>query len=113
TPARPARVAPPGLVVVPAIVVALATAGADGRRLALRQSVYLAVGFLLALLLLLPWSGRLLTGAVFADLGRPLATPGLADLLQLRPGGGGVPGPVVGPLYVALALAALFFAVAS
>jgi hypothetical protein len=59
--------------------------------------------------LLLPWSGRLLTGAAFAGLGRPLATPGLADLLQLRPGGGGMPGPLVGPSYLALAVAALLF----
>jgi hypothetical protein len=75
-----------------------------------RQSLLLAAGFGLALLLLLPWSGRLLTGAAFADLGRSLATPGLADLLQLRPGGGGVPGPLVGPVYPLLALAGLVFA---
>ncbi|HEV3495777.1 MAG TPA: hypothetical protein VHA34_05445, partial [Actinomycetes bacterium] len=95
-----------------AIVVALVRSGADRRRPAVRQSLYLAVGIALALLLLLPWSGRLLTGAVFADLGRPLVTPGLTDLLQLRPGGGGMPGSLVGPVYVALALASLFFAAA-
>jgi GT2 family glycosyltransferase len=99
-----------GLVVVAAIVAALAGAGAAGRRVAVRQSLLLAAGFGLALLLLLPWSGRLLTGAAFADLGRPLAVPDLADLLQLRPGGGGVPGPLVGPVYPLLGLAALFFA---
>ena len=108
----PAAVVSLGLVVAAAIVAALVRAGADGRRLAVRQSLYLAVGFGLALLLLLPWSGRLLTGAVFADLARPLAAPGLADLLQLRPGGGGMPGPLVGPIYPALALAGLLFAVA-
>jgi GT2 family glycosyltransferase len=106
----PAAVVAFGLVVAAAIVVALVTAGAAGRRAAVRQSLLLAAGFGLALLLLLPWSGRLLTGAAFAELGRPLAAPGLADLLQLRPGGGGVPGPLVGPAYVALALGALFFA---
>jgi GT2 family glycosyltransferase len=108
----PAAVVSLGLVVAVAIVAALVRAGAGGRRLAVRQSLYLAVGFGLALLLLLPWSGRLLTGAVFADLARPLTAPGLADLLQLRPGGGGMPGPLVGPIYPALALAGLLFAVA-
>ena len=109
----PAAVVAFGLVVAAAIVVALVTAGPAGRRLAVRQSLLLGGGFLLALVLLLPWSGRLLTGAAFTGLGRPLATPGLADLLQLRPGGGGVPGPLVGPLYPLLALAGLLFAVAS
>jgi hypothetical protein len=109
----PAAVVAFGLVVAVAIVVALATAGPAGRRLAVRQSLLLGGGFLLALALLLPWSGRLLTGAAFTGLGRPLASPGLADLLQLRPGGGGVPGPLVGPLYPLLALAGLLFAVAS
>ena len=109
----PAAVVSFGLVVAAGIVTALVRAGGAGRRAAVRQSLRLAAGFGLALLLLLPWSGRLLTWAAFAGLGRPLATPGLADLLQLRPGGGGVPGPVVGPLYVALALAALFFAAAA
>jgi GT2 family glycosyltransferase len=104
----PATVVAFGLVVAVAIVVALVRAGAE-RRVAVRQSLTLAAGFGLALLLLLPWSGRLLTGSAFADLGRPLAAPGLADLLQLRPGGGGMPGPLVGPVYPALALAALFF----
>jgi GT2 family glycosyltransferase len=106
----PAAVVTFGLVVVAAIVAALVRADAASRQAAVRQSLLLAAGFGLALLLLLPWSGRLLTGAVFAELGRPLAVPDLADLLQLRPGGGGVPGPLVGPVYPALALAALFFA---
>ncbi|HEV3463110.1 MAG TPA: hypothetical protein VG846_03915, partial [Actinomycetota bacterium] len=109
----PSAVVSLGLVVVTVAVVALVRAGADRRRPAVRQSLYLAAGFALSLLLLLPWSGRLLTGAVFADLGRPLVTPGLADLLQLRPGGGGMPGPLVGPVYPALALAALVFAAAN
>jgi GT2 family glycosyltransferase len=106
----PAAVVTFGLVVAGAIVAALVTAGAAGRRVAVRQALFLAAGFGLALLLLLPWSGRLLTGAAFAELGRPLAAPDLADLLQLRPGGGGEPGPLIGPIYPALALAALFFA---
>jgi GT2 family glycosyltransferase len=106
----PAAAVTLGLVVLAAIAVAVARAGLAGRREAVRQSLFLAAGFGLALLLLLPWSGRLLTGAAFADLGRALATPGLADLLQLRPGGGGMPGPLVGPIYPALALAGLLFA---
>jgi GT2 family glycosyltransferase len=106
----PSAVVPFALVVATAMVAALVTAGGAGRRAAaVRQALLLAAGFGLALLLLLPWSGRLLTGAAFAALGRSLATPGLAELLQLRPGGGGMPGPLVGPLYPALALAALFF----
>jgi GT2 family glycosyltransferase len=105
----PSAVVAFGLVVVLAVVVALVRAGGERRGAVLRQSLLLAGGFALALLLLLPWSGRLLTGAAFADLGRPLAAPGLVDLLQLRPGGGGMPGPLVGPVYPALALAALFF----
>jgi GT2 family glycosyltransferase len=109
----PAAVVAFGLVVVAAIVAALAGVGAAGRPAAVRQSLLLAAGFGLAVALLLPWSGRLLTGAVFAELGRPLATPDLADLLQLRPGGGGVPGPLVGPVYPLLGLAALFFAPAA
>ena len=84
----PAAVVSLGLVVAVAIVAALVMAGADGRRLAVRQSLYLAVGFGLALLLLLPWSGRLLTGAVFADLARPLTAPGLADLPAAAGGAG-------------------------
>jgi hypothetical protein len=105
----------PAAVVVFALVVAAAAAAAvlrrrgPGRRLAVRRSLLLAGGLALALLLLLPWSGRLLTGAALRDLGRPLAAPELLDLLQLRPGGSGLPTPLVGPLYPALALAALLF----
>ncbi len=101
----------PAAVVPFALVVALAAAVAvlRGRGLAVRRALLLAGGFALALLLLLPWSGRLLTGAALRDLGRPLAAPELLDLLQLRPGGGGLPGPLVGPLYPALAVAALLF----
>jgi GT2 family glycosyltransferase len=105
----PSAVVAFGLVVAVAITAALTRARAERRRAVVRQSLLLAGGFGLALALLLPWSGRLLTGAAFADLGRPLAAPGLTDLLQLRPGGGGMPGPLVGPVYPALALAALFF----
>jgi hypothetical protein len=105
----PAAVVPFAVAVAVAAAVALVRAGAAGRRLAVRQSLLLAAGLVLALALLLPWSGRLLTGSAFAGLGRPLATPDLVDLLQLRPGGGGVPGPLVGPVYPLLALAALFF----
>jgi hypothetical protein len=106
----PAAVVSLGLVVAAAVVVALARAGAEGRGAAVRRSLLLGGGFVLALALLLPWSGRLLTGSVFAALGRPLAIPTMTELLQLRPGGGGGPGPLVGPVYPALALAAVFFA---
>jgi GT2 family glycosyltransferase len=106
----PAAVVPFAVAVAVAIAVVLVRADAAGRRLAARQSLLLAGGFALALALLLPWSGRLLTGSAFAGLGRPLATPDLVDLLQLRPGGGGVPGPLVGPVYPLLGLAALLFA---
>jgi GT2 family glycosyltransferase len=105
----PSAVVAFGVVVVLAVTVALVTVGAERRRAVLGQAMFLAGGFGLALLLLLPWSGRLLSGAAFADLGRPLVVPGLVDLLQLRSGGGGTPGPLVGPVYPALALAALFF----
>jgi GT2 family glycosyltransferase len=105
----PAAVVMFGVVVAGAIVVALVRSDGPRRRTAIRQSVYLAGGLGLALLLLLPWSGRLLSGGVLSEVGLPLATPGLLELLQLRPGGAGLPGPLVGPLYPALALAALFF----
>jgi GT2 family glycosyltransferase len=105
----PAAVVVFALVVAVAAVVAVLRAGRTGSEFALRRSLLLAGGFALALVLLLPWSGRLLTGAALRDLGRPLVAPVLLDLLQLRPGGGGVPGPLVGPLYPALAVAAMLF----
>jgi GT2 family glycosyltransferase len=98
-----------GVVVVLAVAVALLRAPASHRRLTARQALFLGGGFVLALLLLLPWSGRLLAGGVLSGLGRPIVTPGLVDLLQLRPGGGGLAGPLVGPVYPALGLAALLF----
>ena len=97
------------VVAVAAVAAVLRGRGGPGRRLAVRRSLLLAGGLALALLLLLPWSGRLLTGAALRDLGRPLVAPELLDLLQLRPGGSGLPGPLVGPLYPALAVAALLF----
>jgi GT2 family glycosyltransferase len=103
----PAAVVVFALVVAVAAVVAVLRGRGPGRRLAVRRSFLLIGGFVLALLLLLPWSGRLLTGAALRDLGRPLAAPELLDLLQLRPGGGGLPTALVGPLYPALAVAAL------
>jgi GT2 family glycosyltransferase len=105
----PAAVVVFALVVAVAAVVAVLRGRGPGRRLAVRRSFLLIGGFALALLLLLPWSGRLLTGAALRDLGRPLAAPELLDLLQLRPGGGGLPTALVGPLYPALAVAALLF----
>jgi GT2 family glycosyltransferase len=97
------------LVVAVAMVVALLRARGSQRRLVVRQSLLLGGGLALALVLLLPWSGRLLTGAALRDLGRSLAAPELLELLQLRPGGAGLPTPLIGPLYPALAVAALLF----
>jgi hypothetical protein len=45
--------------------------------------------------------------------GAPLASPSLGQLYQLRPGGVGLPGRWVGPLYPALALVAVLFAPAA
>jgi GT2 family glycosyltransferase len=81
---------------------------------AVRQSIFLVAGFAVALLLLLPWSGLLFTGASpLLGVGRPLAAPSMLDLLELRPGGPGLPSWLVGPVYPALALAALLFAPAA
>jgi hypothetical protein len=97
------------LVVALAVAVALGRAGA-GWRPALARSLLLLGGLALALLLLAPWSGRL---ASLGPVGAPLASPSLAELLQLRPGGGGLPGPLVGPAYPLLGLAALLFVTAA
>jgi hypothetical protein len=62
------------------------------------------------LALLAPWSGLLFTAASpLRELGAPLVAPSMVDLLQLRPGGPGLPGVLVGPVYPILALAALLF----
>jgi GT2 family glycosyltransferase len=103
------------VVVAVAIGAALQRARAGGSRPVVRQAVLLGAGYLGALLLLFPWTGQLLSGAALGSAGTPLAEPDFADLLQLRPGGPGLPGGsglegvLVGPLYPALALAALFF----
>jgi len=100
-------------VVAVAVVSALALTPADGHGLAIRRSLLLGGGFLGALALQFPFTGQILTGAAMRSTATALATPGFADLLQLRPGGpglpGGAPGTLIGPLYPALALAALFF----
>lgn len=97
-----------GLVVAVAVAAALLGAGhKPRRRLVLRQSILLGGGLGLALALLLPWSGRLLTGEALRDLGPLMTAPALLDLLQLHPGGPGLPTWLIGPLYPMLALAAL------
>lgn len=81
------------------------------RAVAVRQSVFLLAGFGIVLLLLLPWSGLLFGGASpLRAVDRALASPSMLDLLQLRPGGPGLPSWLVGPVYPALALAAVLSA---
>jgi len=105
---------PPAAVVLLVVVAAAAIAallrdrGADSTW-TVRQAVLLGGGYLGALLLLFPWTGQLLSGAALRSTGRAPASPGFADLLQLRPGGPGLDAALVGPLYPALALTALFF----
>src|SRR5206468_11891285 len=71
-------------------------------------AIYLGAGFAGVLALLIPWSGRLFTAASpLRGLDRPLVSPTMVDLLQLRPGGPGLPSFLVGPAYPVLALAAL------
>jgi GT2 family glycosyltransferase len=101
------------VVVALAIVAALALTPGDDRGLAVRRSVLLGAGLVGAVALQFPFTGQILTGAALRGAGTAPATPGFADLLQLRPGGPGLPGgaigTLIGPLYPALALAALFF----
>lgn len=101
------------VVVAVAVVAALALRPSDDRTLAIRQSVLLGAGFVGALVLQFPFTGQILSGAALHTAGTPLAVPGFADLLQLRPGGPGLPGgavgTLIGPLYPALGLVALFF----
>src|SRR6266498_2042326 len=101
------------VVVAVAVVAALALGPGDDRGLAVRRSVLLGAGFVGALVLQFPFTGQILTGAALRTTGTALASPGFGDLLQLRPGGPGLPGgaagTLIGPLYPALALAALFF----
>ena len=91
-----------------ASAVALLRGRGDASRFAARQALTLGAGYLGALALLFPWTGQLLSGAALRSTGTALASPGFADLLQLRPGGPGLGSFLVGPLYPALALAALF-----
>jgi GT2 family glycosyltransferase len=101
------------LVVAVAVVAAVALGPGDDRAMAMRRSLLLVGGFAGALVLQFPFTGQLLSGTALRSAGTALATPGFADLLQLRPGGPGLPGgavaTLIGPLYPALALAALFF----
>jgi GT2 family glycosyltransferase len=109
---------PPASVVL-LMVAALTIAGAvvlapaGDRGPAIRRSLLLGGGLVGALVLQFPFTGQILSGAALRSTGTALATPGFADLLQLRPGGPGLPGgtigTLIGPLYPALALAALFF----
>ncbi|HEX9343964.1 MAG TPA: glycosyltransferase family 2 protein [Actinomycetota bacterium] len=93
------------LVVAVAVVAALARPARGLGRFAVKQAVFLAAAMGGTLVLLAPWSSELLAGLLRGD--RPAAAPNLLDLLQLRPGGPGVPGHLVGPVYPALALAAI------
>jgi GT2 family glycosyltransferase len=82
---------------------------ATTRAVVVRQSVFLAAGYAMAVGLLLPWSGQLFSGTSSlrdAAVGQ-LTSPSMLDLLQLRPGGPGLPSWLVGPVYPALALAAV------
>jgi GT2 family glycosyltransferase len=101
------------VVVAGAVVTVLARAPVGDRGAAVRQSVFLGLGLVGGLVLQFPFTGQLLTGAAMHNAATPLATPGFADLLRLRPGGpglpGGLPGTLIGPLYPALGLTALFF----
>jgi GT2 family glycosyltransferase len=101
------------VVVGVAVVAAVTVSRAGARALAVRQSVLLGGGFVGALVLQFPFTGQILTGAALHSSGTALATPGFADLLQLRPGGPGLPGgaagTLIGPLYPAFGLVALFF----
>ncbi|HZD74569.1 MAG TPA: glycosyltransferase family 2 protein, partial [Actinomycetota bacterium] len=103
------------MVIVAGVVAALLRERSGESRPVVRQAVLLGAGYVGALLLLFPWTGQLLSGAALRSAGTALASPRFADLLQLRPGGPGLPGGsgvegmLIGPLYPALALAALFF----
>jgi GT2 family glycosyltransferase len=97
-----------GLVVFGAIGVAVLRAKGPASATAVRQALYLAAGFAAVLALLAPWSGLLFTGASpLRAIGRPLVSPSMVDLLQLRPGGPGLPTTLVGPVYPLLAVAAM------
>jgi GT2 family glycosyltransferase len=101
------------VIVAVAAVVALARAAAADRGATVRQSFFLVAGLVGGVALQFPFTGQLLSGAAIHDAGTALATPGFTDLLQLRPGGPGVPDGLpwvlIGPLYPALAVTALFF----
>jgi GT2 family glycosyltransferase len=102
-----------GLIVVAAVVVAVARGTAVDRGAAVRRSGFLVAGLAGAAALQFPFTGQLISGAAMHGTGTALATPAFTDLLQLKPGGpglpGGLPGTLIGPLYPALAVTALFF----
>jgi len=108
---------PPALVILGLVVFGacgLAVFRAQGPSNVVRQAIYLGAGFAGVLALLAPWSGLLFTGASpLRAIDRPLVSPSMLDLLQLRPGGPGLPSALVGPVYPVLALAALLFVPAS
>jgi GT2 family glycosyltransferase len=100
-------------IVALAILAAVAVGPGHYRAMTARRSLLLGGGFVGALLLQFPFTGQILSGAALRSTRTALASPGFADLLQLRPGGPGLPGgaagTLIGPLYPALALTALFF----
>ena len=102
-----------GAIVAAAVVLAVLRGAAASRGAGMRQSFFLVVGLAGAAVLQFPFTGQLLSGAAMHGSGTALATPAFTDLLQLRPGGPGLPagplGSLIGPLYPALAVTALFF----
>jgi GT2 family glycosyltransferase len=75
-----------------------------------RRALYLLAGLAGALVLLLPWSLVLFSGASpLRGYGVPLVSPSFLDLVQLRPGGPGLPAGIA-LLYPLLALAGVIFA---
>jgi GT2 family glycosyltransferase len=108
---------PPALVILGLVVLGacgLAIFRAQGPSTTVRQAIFLGAGFAGVLALLAPWSGLLFTGASpLRAFDRPLVSPTMVDLLQLRPGGPGLPSVLVGPVYPILAVTALLFAPAS
>jgi hypothetical protein len=100
-----------GTIVASATIVVLVRIKGAGRITALRQAMFLGASFLGTLLFLLPWHNQLFaalgwTGGLLTS---RLADPSLIELLQLNPGGPEVLGRLVGPVYPALALAALLY----
>jgi len=104
---------PPSLWVIggvglPAVVVVSARSSPLERPMVARRVGELGLGTLGALALLLPWSiGFFRAGTPLLPGDPLLSSPGFAGLLQLRPGGPGMPGWLVGPVFPLVGIAAL------